>query len=461
MDAVGSNIRVDSRGNEVMRILPRLNEDVNEEWISDKTRHVVDGLIKRRLDTPWVRDNKGTLTASTWDQAFDAIKTALKGVDGKNMAAVVGDVADMESMFALKSLYGNLGSKRVECRQDGMVVDAKKRAGYLFNTTISGIDDADFVLLVGANPRAEAAIVNTRLRKAYRANGLKVANIGPELDLTIPVDEHGDDAALLDAVLGGKHALSKALKAAKKPMIIVGAGALSGKNGAAVWSATRAIADKYAIKDDWNGFNVLHTAASRVGGLDLGLATTRGMDGIYKDAEKGDLKFLFLMGADEVDFDRLKGAFTVYMGSHGDAGAEKADVVLPAAAYTEKSGTYINMEGRVQRGEKVVFPVGDAREDWTILRALSDVLGVTLAFDSLAQLRAALKKAVKHADKLDEVATAAWAEFGKEGKISKGGFSLAVDDFYLTNAMARASTVLNEVSALVNGALEKGTGTNG
>ena len=448
MDAVGSNIRVDSRGNEVMRILPRLNEDVNEEWISDKSRHVVDGLKKRRLDTPWLRNAKGKMVETTWGKAFEAISAKIKGVDGKDMAAIVGDVADMESMFALKSLFGNLGSKRVECRQDGMIVEAKKRAGYVFNSTIAGIDDADFVLLIGANPRGEAAIVNTRLRKAQRANGLEVANIGPELDLTFPVTEYGNNAELLNDVLGGKHALSKALKAAKKPMIIVGAGALTGKNGGAVWSAARELADKYAITSDWNGFNVLHTAASRVGGLDLGLATTRGVEGVYKDSEKGTLKFLFLMGADELDFARLNGTFTVYMGSHGDAGAAHADVILPAATYTEKAGTYINMEGRVQRGEQVVFPVGDAREDWTILRALSDVLDATLAFNNASELRSAMKKAVKHIDSIDEIAVAEWGSFGKDSTVEKGGFNPAIEDFYLTNAMARASSVLNEVSAL-------------
>ncbi|TNE65924.1 MAG: NADH-quinone oxidoreductase subunit G [Alphaproteobacteria bacterium] len=460
MDAVGSNINIDVRGSAVMRIKPRLNEDVNEEWISDKTRFVYDGLRKRRLDRAYVRKNK-TLQEATWAEAFDAIKKKLKGVKGDEIAAIVGDMADMESMLALKDLMAALGSSRIESRQDGAKLDTAVRAGYILNAGLAGVEEADFLLLVGSNPRAEAPVFNTRIRKAVRHLGLKVANVGSAEDLTYKVQEFGDDASLLEAVLKGKGELADAFKAAEKPMIIVGQGALKREDGAAILKAARDIADKYCVKDGWNGFGVLHTAAARVGALDLDLVTEGGIDAILADAEAGKLKAVFVLGADEFDTAKLAGVDTIYIGTHGDAGVTNADVILPGAAYTEKSGTYVNTEGRVQRTEKATFAPGEAREDWTILRALSDVLGHTLPYNNLAELRARLETVAPATTQLDELLQAPWGDFGTKGKISAGGIAPAVDNFYLTNPIARASEIMADIIAARAGDVEEATGTHG
>ncbi|GHF28679.1 NADH-quinone oxidoreductase [Kordiimonas sediminis] len=459
MDAVGSNIRVDARGAAVMRVLPRLHEDVNEEWISDKTRFACDGLKKRRLDRPYVR-RRGKLEEASWSDAFAAIKKKLKGMKGAEIAGVVGDLADMESMLAFKDLLGKLGSKRIEGRQDGAAIDNAVRAGYLLNAGISGIEDADYLLLVGTNPRVEAPIINTRIRKAV-LSGLKVGNVGNAEDLTYAVEEFGDDKAILNAIISGKHAAADALKKAERPMIIVGQGALTGEDGAAVLKAVRDIADTYCVKDGWNGYGMLHTAASRVGAMDLGLVTKGGVDSILDDASADKLKAVFLLGSDEIDTASLKKTFTVYIGTHGDEGVQNADVILPAAAYTEKSGTYINTEGRVQRTEKAVFAPGDAREDWTILRALSDVLGDTLPYDTLAQLRDALAKAVPAAKTLDTVPTEAWGDFGTAGDVASGGIAPTIENFYLTNPIARASETMSQCVDAREDIAGEATGTHG
>ena len=460
MDAVGSNISVDTRGAAVMRILPRLNEDVNEEWISDKTRFVYDGLRKRRLDRPYVRKNK-KLEEATWGEAFDVIKKKLKGVKGDEIAAIVGDMADMEAMLALKDLMASLGASRIEGRQDGAVLDASVRSGYLFNTSIAGIEEADYLLLVGCDPRNEAPIINTRIRKAVRHLGLKVGNIGNAVDLTYKVEEFGDDAKILKTVGTGRHDAAKALKAAKNPMIIVGQAALAREDGAAILKAVRDIADRYCVREGWNGFNVLHTAASRVGAMDLGLTTEGGVDAILDDAKAGKLKAVFLLGADEVDTADLAKTFTVYLGTHGDEGVKNADVILPGATYTEKSGTYINTEGRVQRTEKAVFAPGDAREDWTILRALSDIVGTTLPYNTIGELRARLADAAPATATLDVLPAEVWGDFGTKGDLADGGFAPIIDNFYLTNPIARASQIMADCVAARGFEDEEATGTHG
>ncbi|MEX0299459.1 MAG: NADH-quinone oxidoreductase subunit NuoG [Kordiimonas sp.] len=460
IDAVGSNITVDTRDGAVMRILPRINEDVNEEWISDKTRFSYDGIKKRRLDRPYVR-KRGKLVEATWGEAFSAIKKGLSGLKGKDIAGLVGDVADMEAMLAFKDFLGSLGSKRIEARQDGAALDTSVRAGYLMNTGIAGIEEADYLLLVGTNPRSEAPLVNARIRKAVVKNGLTVANIGDATDLSYDVEEFGDDAAILKTIKTGRHDIAKALKAAKKPMIILGQAALARADGAAILKKTRDIADKYCVSEDWNGFNVLHTAASRVGALDLGLTTDGGIDAILDDAGAGKLKAVFLLGSDEFDSSALKDTFTVYLGTHGDEGVKHANVILPGTTYTEKSGTYINTEGRVQRGEKASAAPGDAREDWTILRALSDVVGKTLPYNSLAELRMKLVSAAASVGTLDTLPKESWGDFGIEGEIEKSGIQPAIDNFYLTNPIARASNIMADCVSARDGAQEEGTGTNG
>jgi len=460
MDAVGSNITVDTRDGAVMRVLPRTHEDVNEEWISDKTRFAYDGIKKRRLDRPYVSKN-GKLEEATWGDAFAAIKKGVKGLKGDQVAGIVGDMADMEAMFALKGLFASLGSSRIEARQDGAALDASARSGYLMNTGIAGIEEADYVLLIGTNPRIEAPLVNARIRKGTVKNGLNVGRIGAVADLTYTVEDFGDDASLVKSAKGGRHAISKLLKAASKPMILVGQAALAREDGAAILKMARDLADKYCISEGWNGFNVLHTAASRVGALELGLTADGGIDGILADAKAGKVKAAFLLGADEFDGGALAKTFTVYVGTHGDEGVKNADVILPGATYTEKPGTYINTEGRVQRAEKASDAPGDAREDWTILRALSDIIGETLPYNRIGELREALEKAAPATAMLDTLPGAEWGDFGTAGDIAATPIVPSMTNFYQTNPIARASSVMAECVSVREGAQGEATGTNG
>jgi NADH-quinone oxidoreductase subunit G len=465
MDAVGSNIRVDARGREVMRVLPRLNEDVNEEWISDKTRFACDGLGYRRLDRPYVKKD-GKLQEASWNDAFAAIASALKGKKGSEIAAIAGDLADAEAMMALKDLMTSLGSPNLDCRQDGAKLDPTNRVGYLFNTTIAGIEQADVCLLIGVNPRADAAIVNARLRKRHRAGGFKVYSIGPEMDLTYPVETIGNSPQILNEIRNGNHAVAEALKNAEHPMLIVGQTALARPDGAAVLAAARAIADSCGlIKDGWNGFNVLHTVAARVAGLDIGFVPGEGgkdVAGILDGASKGEIGVVFLLGADEIDMSRLGNAFVIYQGSHGDAGAHRADVILPGAAYTEKNSHWVNTEGRVQLGWKATFPPGDAREDWTILRAFSDVIGKKLPYDTLDALRRRMVEAAPHFANIEQVTPAEWGAFGKDGPLGEDPFKVSSrDTYFLTNPICRASKTMAKCTEAMLGVEGEATGTHG
>ena len=449
MDAVGSNIRVDSRGREVMRILPRLHEDVNEDWIADKSRFACDGLKVQRLDRPMVRRD-GVLQPTSWDDAFAAAAEALNGAQPKEIGAIAGDLVDVESMFALKSLMDALKSPNMDCRQDGARLDASVRASYLFNTTIAGIEESDFCLLIGANPRIEAPLVNARLRKRYLQGGFAVANIGPEADLTYPVEELGNKPALLEDALDENSALGKMFAKAAKPMIIIGMGALTQTGANALLAKACEVVEKYNMaRDDWNGFNVLHTAASRVGGLDLGLVPGKGgkdVDGMVKACQSGEMKVMVLLGADEIETAKLGDAFVIYQGHHGDAGAHRADVIFPGAAYTEKDGLYVNLEGRVQEARQAIQPPGDAKEDWKILRALSEVAGHTLPFDTMESLRAALVKAVPHFAEVDTIAPATWKAVGRAGKLKDGALQPYIQNYYMTDPVSRASRMMAECS---------------
>ena len=450
MDALGSAIRVDTRGREVMRVMPRLNEEINEEWISDKTRFIWDGLRTQRLDRPYIRSG-GKLVPASWSEAFAAIASKVSATSGEKIGAIAGDLSGVEEMFAAKQMLEALGSTNVDCRQLGNALDPSNgRASYTFNATIEGIEDADAILLIGANPRAEAALLNARIRKAWRASegALAIGVIGEAADLTYDTTYIGAGGDSLAELAGGKGSFAKALKAAKRPLVIVGQGALTRADGAVILANAAAVADKFgATTTDWNGFAVLHNAASMVGGLDIGFVPA---EGGVKAADMGALDVVFLLGADEIT---LKGdAFKVYIGSHGDNGAHSADVILPAATYTEKSATYVNTEGRVQMTARAAFAPGEAREDWAILRALSDVLGHTLPYDNLSALRAALYEAHPHMALVGDIAesdAAAVAGIAKAGgKINKAAFSSIVSDFYLTNPIARASKVMADCSAL-------------
>ena len=452
MDALGCAIRIDTRGREVMRILPRTNDDINEEWISDKTRHVVDGLRTQRLDQPYVREN-GQLRPASWNEAFRAIAGKIARANLKRVGALVGDLAAVEEMFALKDLMTRLGVTNLDCRQDGSALDQKwGRATYLFNATIAGIDTADALLIVGANPRKEAAILNARIRKRWRAGNFPIGLIGPRADLTYTYDYLGAGCDTLADI--SRHSFADAMRKAAHPLLIVGSEAFARGDGAAVASlVAKAAGDLGVIKDGWNGYCVLHSAASRVGALDLGFVPGEGGLNTRQMTAFGTLDVLFLLGADEVDIP--SGTFVIYIGTHGDRGALRADVVLPGAAYPEKSAIYVNTEGRVQMATRASFPPGDAREDWAIFRALSDVLGKKLPYDSLAALRQSLFKAYPHFQRIGQIAPGDAADLPKlaaiGGTADKTALQSSVDDFYFTNPIARCSAVMAECSALAEG----------
>ena len=463
-DAVGSNIRVDARGAEVMRVLPRLNEAINEEWLADKSRFAIDGLRRQRLDRPYVRTG-GKLKEASWQEAFAAIAARVAGMPGSRIAALAGDMADAEAMAALKDLMEALGSPNLDCRQDGAKIDPRTRAGYIFNTTIAGIERADALLLVGSDPRREAPIINARIRKRYLMGGFKIAVLGPKLDLTYGYDHLGTGAAALGEIADGRHPFAAALKAAKAPMLILGMGALRRPDGAAVLATARRLAEACGlIKEGWNGFNLLHTAAARAGGLDLGFvpgAGGRDTEGILDGAAKGEIALVYLLGADEIDTRRLGNAFVIYQGHHGDAGAHRADVILPGSAYTEKNATYVNSEGRAQRTRRAVFPPGEAREDWAIVRALSAVLGHKLPYDNLAEVEARLANASPVFGKLDTVTPAPWGAFGEPGLLAAAPFETVIKSYYMTDPISRASeTMARCIDEIERGGREK-TGTHG
>ena len=473
MDAQGCNIRVDSRGREVLRILPRVNDAINEEWISDKTRHVWDGLRVQRLDRPYLRRN-GRLEAVTWDEAFRAIAEVLRELDGERFAAIAGDLAAAEEMFALKLLAGQLGSPNIDCRQDGAKLDPERgRATYLFNATIEGIDHADAILLIGTNPRHEAPVLNARILKRWRQiqGKLPLGLIGTQADLTYAYEHLGAGPETLAKLADGSHAFLDKLKGAERPLVIVGQAALARPDGTAVLSlAAKAAMVMGAVKPDidWNGFSVLHTAAARVAGLDLGLVPSEGgrdVGAILEGAEKSEIDLVYLLGADEIDTDRLGKAFVIYQGSHGDRGAHRADVILPSAAYTEKDAIYVNTEGRPQMTARAVFPPGDAREDWKIIRALSGVLGQSLPFNTVNELRAKMFATCPHLAMLDQILPADSSAIetlaAKGGKTGRKRFGETLTDFYLTNPIARASEIMADLSAIHAASAKRATGTDG
>jgi NADH-quinone oxidoreductase subunit G len=439
MDAVGSNIRLDVRQRQVMRVLPRVNEDVNEEWISDKTRHHVDALVRNRLDRPWVRE-KGKLKEASWKDALALFAKRLKKA-GPKVAAIAGDLLDAETMYAAKKLLEGQGSKLLEGRQTGLTYDVSSLGAVAFNSTIAGIETADVLLLVGSNIRWEAPLIATRVRKIARKGG-KVFAIGPEVDLGMKVEWLGNDLKLLGKL---PKEVADAFAKAERPAVIVGPGALG-----ALGAALALVKPLGLIKDGWNGFNVLHISASRMASLILGYAQPRGI----AEIEAAKPGVVLLLGADEVAADRFKGAYKVYIGHHGDAGAKQADLVLPGAAYAEKHGIYVNTEGRVQRSERGAFPPGEAREDWAILRAVSELAGKTLPFDGFDQLRGQM--------------IADFPELGRDGLIdlkwsppkldakADGPVRYPIGDFYLTNAICRASPTMQRCSEeLVQGVQHK------
>jgi NADH-quinone oxidoreductase subunit G len=457
MDALGSNIRVDMRGREAMRIMPRNHDDVNEEWLSDKSRFVWDGLNTQRLDRPFIRRD-GKLVPASWDEAFDLVESKLKG-KGDKTAAIAGDLVCAEGQFALKGLMDALESPHVDCRQDGAKISGP-RGNYLFNASIAGIEEADALLLIGSNPRLEAPVLNARFRKRYLAGNFPIASIGEAVDLTYKAEFIGAGADTLADLLAGKQSFADTLKNAENPMIIVGQGALTRDDGAAVLASAIELAEKTGAS-----FNMLHTAAARVAGLDLGLVPGEGgfdVAAMQEAAQSGALENVILYGADEIAGASLGNAFVVYIGSHGDRGAHRADVILPAAAYTEKQATYVNTEGRAQMTEQAATPPGEAREDWKIFRALSARLDITLPYDNLNTLRAAMYEAAPHLAQLDEIVAADAPQAPSHDGLGTATFTYAVSDFYFTNPIARASAIMADC-AKAKGARSdaEGTGTDG
>jgi len=443
--------------NAVLRVLPRLNEEINEEWISDKTRYACDGLQAQRLDTPYIRDAKGKLCAASWGEAFAVIKDKMKNTAPEKVAALAGDLACVESMVALKDVMEQLGSDNMDCRTDGAALDTSSRANYLFNTTIEGLEEADVILLVGTNPRLEAPLVNARIRKRYLQGGLKVFHIGNETDLTYAAENLGNDPKILEQIAKGKHPARDVIDVAHNPVIILGGGAVARADGADILETARFLATHSPIvTKDWNGFNMLHSAASRVGGLDIGFvpSTDNGRDAaaIFDGIANKEIDVLYLLGVDEVDANYFKDAFTIYQGHHGDAGASAADVILPGAAYTEKDATYVNMEGRPQRAYKAVTAPGQAKEDWRILRALSEELGEVLPYDTIDEIRARVEEIAPHLVEIDEIEAAEWVPSNKvlRGvKIDKAPFDDVIENFYMTDPISRVSKTMAECTRTV------------
>ncbi len=467
-DAVGCNIRVDARGPEVMRTLPRLHEEINEEWISDKTRFACDGLKYQRLDRPFIRRD-GRLQEATWDEALDLAAEKLSGAKPERIAAIAGDLVDCEGMLALKDLMTSLGSANIDCRQDGARFDTSARAGYLFNSTIAGLEESDALLLIGTNPRYEASLINTRIRKRWLSGGYPVGVIGgivgPGYDLTYRYDYLGAGAETLAEVLGGGHPFADVLSKAERPAIVLGQAPMRGGQGPAIQGAVRRFVEQIgAAGDGWTGYNMLHLAAARVGGLDLGFLPGEGgrdVAGICAGAEAGEIDLVYLFGADEIDTSRLGDAFVIYQGHHGDAGAHRADLVLPGAAYTEKNALYVNTEGRVQRGRLAVHPPGEAKEDWKIPRALSERLGKPLSYNILEEVRQHLVAANPLFAAYDEIQSPAWESFGGDGPLGEGAFVSPVKNFYMTDPISRASRTMAQCTEAFTSLRSQKTGTDG
>lgn len=461
MDALGTNIQVQARGGEVMRIVPRVNDEVNEEWLSDKGRFSVDGLKRQRLDRPWVRVN-GKLIAVPWKDALVALARRLDGVSGDRIGAIAGDLCDAESLCALKDLMTALGSVNLDCRQDGAWYDTTRRAGYLFNSDLTGIDQADALLIVGSTPRHEAPVLNARIRKRFvdaGRGGFPVGIIGaPRCDLTYDATVLGEGPETLAALLKGENPFADVLKNARRPMIILGHAALTRRDAPAVYAACRKLAEATGVvTEDWNGFNILHTAAARVGALDLGfLPGAHGRSA--SSMVRGGVDVLWLLGADDVPVERIPAdTFVVYQGHHGDAAAARADIILPGAAYTEKPGTYVNTAGRVQRAFRAVFAPGEAREDWRIIRAFSEVVAHTLPYDTLEQLRERLAAVnpvfgMTGANVAQIPGSAVAAEASETVTFDETPFRPVIRDYYQTNVISRASQTMAECSAVYGAA---------
>jgi len=439
MDAVGSNIRVDTCGWEVKRILPRINENINEEWISDKTRFAYDGLLKQRLDTPYIREN-GKLERATWDEAYRLIINKITSFDSNEIGGLVGELADLEMIYSFKSFFNScIGSNNLEFRKDRIYINPKEKMNYLFNSSINGIENCDLIILIGANPRLEATILNSRIRKAYLKNNIKIYSVGNPGDLTYPYEIIGSSTTTIKNIVSNSHQISQKIIRAKKPMVIIGQTALEGKSGEYIFESVKGfLYNNNLINKDWNALNILNQDASTVGAIDLDMHTINEKENFsfFDKLDSGDFKFLYLLGADNFNFDKSD-KFIVYQGSHGDKGAEIADIILPGAAYTEKNGSFINLEGKMQKAYRASYPPGEAREDWIIFRDIANIMKKPLHFKNISQLSELIKNQVDKKNNLEKTKAKNVVFVDKEILIKP-------IDYYYTNPITRASKVMNE-----------------
>ena len=451
MDAVGSNIRVDTYGWEVKRILPRINEDINEEWISDKTRYACDGLSKQRLDKPYIRVN-GRLQKSSWNEATKILINKFKSFKPNEIGGMVGELADLEMMYSFKAFFEKcLGSKNLEHRNDGIYINPKERINYIFNSTINGIEESDLILLVGTNPRLEATILNARIRKAYLKNKTEIYSIGNPGDLTYPCTNIGSSTSIIKEMAENKNEISNKIKSSKKPLIIIGDSALNGKIGKYVFETIKGfLYNNNFIREDWNALNTLPQQASTVGAVDLGLYSINDTNNFifFNKLINNEFKFLYLLGADTTNIDK-EDKFIVYQGSHGDRGAEIADIILPGAAYTEKDGLVINLEGKLQYAYKASYPPGESREDWKIFIDLAGKMKKTLGFNNIYELRDKIKKQIDLNLKRKNIEIKKTDFIDSEILINK-------IDYYYTNPIARSSKTMSECRQVTKNFLHTG-----
>ena len=439
MDAVGSSIRVDSYGWEVKRVLPRVNEDINEEWISDKTRYACDGLLKQRLDTPYIREN-GKLEKTTWEKATRVLIKKIQTFKPNEIGGVVGDLADLEMIYSFKSFFEKcIGSSNLEFRNERVYINPQERMNYIFNSKINGIEESDLIFLIGTNPRLEATILNSRIRKSYIKNNLPIYSLGNPGNLTYPYKNIGSDTSIIKDIISNKNEISNKIKKSKKPIVIIGESALHGKIGEYVFESMKSfLHENNHIREDWNALNVLSQDASRVGSIDLGFYSIDKKNNylFFDKMEKNDFKFLYLLGSDNINFDK-KDKFIVYQGSHGDKGAEIADIILPGAAYTEKNGLFINLEGKLQQSFKASYPPGDSCEDWIVFKNLANKMNKKIGFDSREQLRELINSKIKIKRKLVSIKT-------NHVEYIEGKISIKNIDYFYTNSIARSSLTMNE-----------------
>ncbi|MDR0773796.1 MAG: NADH-quinone oxidoreductase subunit NuoG [Rickettsia sp.] len=449
LDAQGCNIRVDSRGSEVMRILPRINDDINEEWISDKARFAYDGLKYQRLDSPYIRKN-GKLVEASWNDAIALVAQKLESLAGDQVgdqiAAIAGTLACTESMFLLKTLLQKLGCNNFDSNQFNYKIDQSSRGNYLFNTTISRLKEADLALLIGANIRQVAPVLNARIGILQREGKLKVVRIGNITNQTYYINELGASPDIIKAIISEEHQFAKELEHAKNPIIIIGDGVYSRDDGYAILALIHQMVDKYKIvRDDWNGFNILHNHASMVGSLDIGFSPKNGGNGvseILQKAESGEIKFVYLLGSDEIDMNKIKSSFVVYQGHHGDNGANVADVIFPASSYTEKDATYVNFEGRPQYGKAATHPVGQAKEDWVIINNLANSLGLNLGMNNLDEIRNRLAAEFPVFANISEIMSCDFIKFTSLDNLLKSDIVTKPINYYMTDSISRASVTM-------------------